>query len=189
MTISAVLLAGGESSRMGQDKATLLFRAEPLWKIQLDLLRQLQPVEIFVSAQIDPIWRPVDLEFVPDEQPSRGPLSGIIATLSSTATEHLLVLAIDVPFMNEKYLQRLAAQCESGQGVVPMIGDRAEPLVAVYPRDAASDFRRASNSDEFSLQPVVRRLIEARKLRPINVPPDERSLFRNLNEPQDLSDR
>ena len=41
MKISAVLLAGGESHRMGKDKATLLFRGRPLWQIQLELLRKL----------------------------------------------------------------------------------------------------------------------------------------------------
>ena len=45
MNISAVLLAGGESRRMGQDKATLLFRGKPLWQIQLELLRKLEPAE------------------------------------------------------------------------------------------------------------------------------------------------
>ena len=54
MNISAVLLAGGESHRMGQDKATLVFRGKPLWEIQLDLLRKLQPREIFLSARTDP---------------------------------------------------------------------------------------------------------------------------------------
>jgi len=52
MNISAVLLAGGESRRMGQDKATLLFRGKPLWQIQLELLRKLEPAEIHVSEPI-----------------------------------------------------------------------------------------------------------------------------------------
>jgi len=41
--ISAVLLAGGESRRMGKDKATVLFQGKPLWQIQLDLLRKYLP--------------------------------------------------------------------------------------------------------------------------------------------------
>src|ERR687892_190853 len=53
MNISAVLLAGGQSRRMGRDKAIILFRGKPLWQIQLGLLRKLQPAEIFVSAGND----------------------------------------------------------------------------------------------------------------------------------------
>src|SRR5207248_8649239 len=53
--ISAVLLAGGESRRMGKDKAMLPFGGKPLWQIQLELLGKLEPVEIFVSrAPIPP---------------------------------------------------------------------------------------------------------------------------------------
>src|SRR5438132_3286725 len=57
MNMSAVLLAGGESRRMGKDKATLQFRGRPLWQIQFELLRKLHPSEIFISARTDPTWR------------------------------------------------------------------------------------------------------------------------------------
>lgn len=186
MTISAVLLAGGKSSRMGQDKATVLFQGESLWKNQLELLRRLEPKEILVSAQTDPSWRPVDVEFVPDVQPSRGPLSGIAATLSKITSDNLMVLAIDTPFMTEKYLRNLCARTEPGCGVVPMIENRAEPLTAIYPRGAGDDFQDALLGSDFSLQPLIRGLIVLGKLRPIAVAPEEIALFRNLNEPCDL---
>lgn len=186
MTISAVLLAGGRSSRMGRDKARMLFRGEPLWKNQLALLRRIQPSEIFVSAQVDPPWRPPDVKFVGDEQPSRGPLGGIAATLARITTDHVLVLAIDVPFMTEAYVGGLCQQVGEKQGIVPMIADRAEPLVAIYPAEAKAEFATALSSNNFSLQPLVRRLITAGKLCSMEVSDDDRSLFRNLNEPQDL---
>jgi molybdenum cofactor guanylyltransferase len=186
MTISAVLLAGGKSRRMGRDKATMLFRGAPLWKIQLELLRGLQPEEIFISAASDPPWRPADVDFVPDEQPSRGPLSGIAAALSRMKSDHLLVLAIDTPFIGEDYLRSLCAQIGAGRGVVPMIEDRAEPLIAIYPRDAEVEFSSALSGRDFSLQPLVQKLIEVGKLHSIQVSTQERALFRNLNEPQDL---
>jgi molybdenum cofactor guanylyltransferase len=186
MTISAVLLAGGKSSRMGRDKATLPFRDAPLWQNQLRLLRALDLREILVSAQTDPPWRPADVHFIPDEQPSCGPLGGIAAALAQIETDYLLTLAIDTPFVSESYLRELCGRVETNSGIVPMIGDRAEPLVAVYPRGASADFANALCGENFSLQLLVRKLIGLRKLRGAQVSSQQEALFRNLNQPADL---
>jgi molybdenum cofactor guanylyltransferase len=186
MSFSAVLLAGGESRRMGQDKATLLFHDCPLWQVQLGLLRKVAPPEIYISAQIDPSWRPADVVFVADAQPARGPLSGIAAVLSRVASDHLLVLAIDMPFMTDVYLRRLCKQIGPDRGVVPMIQDCAEPLAAIYPRSASGDFVTVLSGDDFSLQSLVYQLIGADKLLPIPVSEQEKPLFRNLNKPGDV---
>src|SRR5713226_8704741 len=186
MKISAVLLAGGESRRMGKDKATLLFRGKPLWQIQLELLRKLEPMEILVSARSDPPWRPPHMQFVADDPPSRGPLSGLTASLAGMRGTHLLALAIDMPFMSEIYLRSLCDQIESGRGVLPMIGDRAEPLAAIYPADAHVDLVAALSGVEFSLQSLTKKLVKAGKLRVHRVRKEEEELFRNLNAPPDL---
>jgi molybdopterin-guanine dinucleotide biosynthesis protein A len=186
MNITAVLLAGGESRRMGRDKATLLFHGKPLWEIQLELLRRLKPAEILVSARTDPSWRPADVQFVADDPPSRGPLSGIAASLAQVHTAHLLALAMDMPFMSESYLHYLCDQIEPGTGVVPTIDGRAEPLAAIYPREADNDFRTALAGTDFSVQSVVRRLVESGKLQEVRVKEHEMKLFLNLNELSDL---
>lgn len=186
LALSAVLLAGGESRRMGQDKATLLFHGKLLWEIQLELLQRLEPTEIFVSARTDPAWRPADVQFVADDPPSRGPIGGIAASLAHMHTAHLLALAIDMPFMSEQYLKFLCNQIEPGRGVVPTIDSRAEPLAAIYPRGAGADFRSALAGVDFSLQSVVRRLIESGKLREVRVKEPEIKLFLNVNEMPDL---
>src|SRR5437588_11240858 len=108
---------------MGKVKATLLFRSEPLWRIQLDLLRRLAPVKILISARNDPAWRPADVSFVADAPPSRGSLSGISVALAYAATTHLLTLAIDMPFMNEQYLRSLCRWIEPDRGVIPVMGE------------------------------------------------------------------
>src|ERR1700730_16850210 len=187
MNLSAVLLAGGEARRMGKDKATVLFRVKPLWQIQLELLRKLHPAQIFVSARTDPAWRPADLQFLADDPPSRGPLSGLAASLAQMRSAHLLALAIDMPFMTEKFLQRLCEQIEPAVGVVPKIGSRAEPLAAIYPREAEIDVHEGLAGDDFSLQTLVRRLIAAGKLREISVAKQERKLFLNVNQLSDLA--
>jgi molybdenum cofactor guanylyltransferase len=186
MNISGVLLAGGESRRMGKDKATILFRGKPLWQIQLELLRKLNPAEILLSARTDPVWRPIDVQFVADDPPSRGPLSGLAASLSRLKTTHLLALAIDMPFITEQYLKFLCDQIEPGTGVVPTIDNRAEPLAAIYPREASVDFQSALAGADFSLQTMARRLVETGKLREIFVTEEEKKLFLNMNEVSDL---
>jgi molybdenum cofactor guanylyltransferase len=186
MNISAVLLAGGESRRMGKDKATLLFCGRPLWQIQLETLRKLELEEIFVSARTDPIWRPADAQFVSDVHPSRGPLSGLAAALTRMRSSHLLALAIDMPFISESYLRRLCDQIEPACGVLPKIANRAEPLAAIYPREANVDFHIALAGPDFSLQALTSRLVGAGKLRPVVVSEEAREFFVNVNQPADL---
>ncbi len=186
MNLSAVLLTGGESRRMGKDKATALFQGKPLWQIQLNLLQKLQPAETLVSARTDPAWRPADVKFVADEPPSRGPLSGVAASLGRIRTKHLLALAIDMPFMSENYLRFLCDQIEPGRGVLPIIGDRAEPLAAIYPAEANVDLTIALSGFDFSLQTLARQLIKMAKLKVVFVTEEEEAFFRNLNEPIDL---
>jgi molybdenum cofactor guanylyltransferase len=187
MNISAVLLAGGESRRMGKDKATLLFRGKPLWQIQIKRLRKLKPPEIFASARTDPAWRPADVQFVADEPPSRGPISGLAASLAQMGRSHLLALAIDMPFMTEKYLRSLCSQIEPGRGVIAKIENRFEPLAAIYPEEALTNVRSALTETDFSLQTLASRLVAAGKLQVILITKTERRFFQNVNEPVDLA--
>ena len=139
-----------------------------------------------VSARTDPAWRPSDVTFVPDEPPSRGPLSGLTATLARIRSSHLLVLAIDMPSMNEVHLRYLCDRVEPGRGVLPMIGTRAEPLAAIYPVEARIDFINACSGVDFSLQTLANQLVEMGRLRVIQVCEKEQPFYRNLNEPDDL---
>ena len=183
---TAVLLTGGESRRVGTDKAMLLYRGKPLWQIQLETLRKLEPQEIFVSARTDPSWRPDDVRFVADIPPSCGPLSGLAASLDQMRTTHLLALAIDMPWMTNKYLEFLCTQIVPGRGVVPHIGDRAEPLAAIYPREAGTEFHHALTGLDFSLQSVVRDLVFSGKLSEQPVEEAHKKLFGNANVASEL---
>jgi molybdopterin-guanine dinucleotide biosynthesis protein A len=171
---------------MGIDKATFIFRGKPLWQVQLETLRRLRPAEIFLSARMDPSWRPDDVQFVADIPPSCGPLSGSAASLVKIHTAHLLALAIDMPFMTENYLRSICDAIEPGRGVVAKIDTRAEPLAAVYPREAVIDFRTALAGSDFSLQNVVGHLVTSGKLLEISVTKQKRRLFRNVNNVSDM---
>ena len=186
MTFSALLLAGGESRRMGRDKATMDFGGRPMWERQLELLRALGPDKIFVSARIKPAWAAGDVEVLIDDPPSRGPLSGLTKALSEVGAAHLLVLAVDMPFMTAEELRRSLALTADGCGVVPMIGRRAEPLAAIYPAEAAADFQAALAGADFSLQTVMHQLAGAGKVKLRMVPETDAQPYRSVNEPGDI---
>lgn len=186
MTLSAVLLAGGESRRMGRDKAQVLFGDESLWQRQIRTLRELQPQTLYVSARARPAWLPAGTEFVMDEPPSRGPLSGIAAALERTVTSHLVTLAIDMPFITTIDLLSLVAKVRTNYGIVPMIDERAEPLAAIYPKDASVDCAAALQSSDTSLQKLVKQLAKLGKIELMYLPPDMGDRYLSLNTPADL---
>ena len=186
MTFTAVLLAGGESRRMGSDKATLRWRGRPLWEWQLEKLRALTPERILLSARSDLPWRPSDVELLPDIPPSRGPLSGLAAALDTMETDHLLALAVDLPFMTTEHLRFLCERARPGTGIVPMIKGTAEPLSAIYPGTARTHFLEALPLDDSSLQPIVRRLVALNMLQAFPVPDEEHQFYKNVNKPEEL---
>jgi molybdopterin-guanine dinucleotide biosynthesis protein A len=180
MTFSAVLLAGGESRRMGRDKATMEFEGVPLWRRQLQLLRALEPQKLFVSARTRPEWLPADTELLLDDPPSRGPLSGLTKALAVMRTTHLIALAVDMPFMTVSELRKLRELATENSGVVPVIGERAEPLAAIYPAHAAADFKAALAGDDFSLQRLVGKFALRHKI----ATKEAVDLYRNFNTPE-----
>ena len=186
ITFSAALLAGGESRRMGRDKATMEFGGEPLWKRQLGLLRALKPRQLFVSARTRPEWLPDDAELLVDDRPSRGPLSGLTKALTTIRTTHLLALAVDMPFMTERALGKLLQFATEGRGVVPIIRDRAEPLAAIYPGEAAVAFETALSGPDYSLQTVVLKLSKIGKVDLWPIHDRDANLYRSLNEPSEF---
>jgi molybdenum cofactor guanylyltransferase len=187
ITFSAVLLAGGESRRMGRDKATLVFRGQPLWQRQIEVLRDLKPTKIFVSARTEPPWPPGDVELLLDDPPSRGPLSGLTKALEQMRTSHLIVLAVDMPFMTTTPLRALRRLAANSCGVVPVIGDRAEPLAAIYPRESAPDFAAALAGPDASLQALVRKLAAVGKIRMFPVRETDEHLYRSVNTPSEFN--
>ena len=174
---------------MGSEKATIIFRGEPLWQRQLGLLRDLHPEKIFVSVRKEPPWLPLETELLLDEPPFRGPLGGLTRALASMKTSHLVALAVDMPFMTSEQMRATWGLATLGSGVLPMIGDRAEPLAAIYPREAGGDFATALASDDFSLQRLGRSLVQLDKLRIFEVPQGDERLYRSVNEPADFKER
>jgi molybdopterin-guanine dinucleotide biosynthesis protein A len=102
-------------------------------------------------------------------------------------TTHLLALAVDMPFMTGEQMRFLCSLAIAGRGVVPVVDERAEPLAAIYPREAAMDFAAALAGPDFSLQTLTRNLARAGRVQMWDVPEEARDFYRSVNEPGDLT--
>ncbi len=130
---SAVILAGGRSSRLGQDKAFLEVNGQLLIERVIERLAQLVDEVIIVANDVD---RCADLEalVISDVYPGKGALGGIYSGLRAVTGRHSIVVACDLPFLNVsllRYMQELATRYDV---VIPRMGKLTEALHAVYSR-------------------------------------------------------
>ncbi len=183
---AAVLLAGGQSRRMGRDKALLpLPDGRLLWQRQLALLKELEPSAVFLAGPPRPGF-PASLRQIDDETPGLGPLGGIVAALRATSAPLLVVLAVDLPAMTAGFLRTLLAEATARTGVVPRQPETGfyEPLAAVYPTSCLPLAEQTLQQPDRSLQTFLRHTGEI--IRPHDITPGERMLFTNWNAPGSL---
>jgi molybdenum cofactor guanylyltransferase len=187
MTAAAVL-AGGASTRMGRDKATLAVGGARLGEIALAAAARVADPVVLVAPEGHPARR-LPARVVAD--PGLGPLAALAAALDALDAGHVLVLAADHPGLRVELLAHLAGLAGRGEAVACRRGPRLEPLVAVYQRApalAAARARLADPGGDRSLLGLLAGLrtvvVEEPEWRPLD--PDGRS-FVDLDDPADLA--
>jgi molybdopterin-guanine dinucleotide biosynthesis protein A/wyosine [tRNA(Phe)-imidazoG37] synthetase (radical SAM superfamily) len=186
MELSAVILAGGESKRMGRDKALIELEGQTLLALAVEKVRRLGVAEIFISGRPGRDYSAVKYPVLFDLEPGFGPLGGIERALHECHSPLLLVLAVDLPHLTTEFLRKLMARCDPLTGVVPELEGRLEPLAAIYPKRChqfASNFVARS-------RPVVCQFAEAcleeRAVRKFELTNADAVCFSNWNSPADI---
>jgi molybdenum cofactor guanylyltransferase len=184
-SVTGFVLAGGKSSRMGQDKAFLRLGGSTLLARALERT-QAATGSAWIVGRADKFahFGPV----VEDRYPGRGPLAGIQAALAGTHTRLNLITAVDMPFLQADFLKYLIDQARTSQAVVlvPRAGGRLQPLCAVYRKDFAEVAERslqAGTNKIDNLFAEVQTLVMGQAELERNGFGKE--LFRNLNNEQD----
>ncbi len=187
-SFAAVLLAGGQSRRMGRDKGLLLAGVgaslQPLWKRQLWLLRSLAPDRVIISGQAKPYY-PEGIELLEDKWPGAGPLGGLATCLEVVTQPFALILAIDLPMISADFLTKLLSLRKSGAGIVPQTEHGFDPLAAIYPIAALPVALRRIQTRDYRLQDFVAELVRQGLVSAYPVSPREKKLLRNWNWPND----
>jgi molybdopterin-guanine dinucleotide biosynthesis protein A len=133
---TAIVLAGGRSSRMGQPKALLPFDQEPLIAHIVSSLKELFADVVVIIAPGEQLPA-LPATLVRDEVAYQGPVSGIYHGLNAAQSELGFVASCDVPFLNQSLISYVCSQSRDHDVVVPYWADRFQPLFAVYRKSVA----------------------------------------------------
>ncbi len=192
--VSAFILTGGASSRMGKAKGLLEFGGEPLI---LRIARTIEPlVSSVTAAGPSERYAALGLQVIEDQQfgiagESSGPLAGIASALSASRTDWNLILACDLPYISREWLDWLLARTtvSNGQIVMPRTEGGSEPLAAVYRRECAEPIIAALHRGVRKVTDATEHLrtefVTEREWHHID--PDGRVL-RNMNTPEDYEE-
>jgi len=187
MNFSAVILAGGKSSRMGRDKAWLEIGGQTLLARQVELVREIGAREIYISGRAETDYSEFGCRVLLDRFPEAGPLAGIEHALDKIATPLMLVLAVDLPEMTAELLQRLAADCPKAIGIIPKLEDSIEPLAAFYPKAAHTLALAGLKRGNFAVKDFAEECVQSGLSRFIKLDVDEARRFANWNSPADFT--
>ena len=182
---SAIVLAGGKSSRMGRPKAMLSFGGEPLI---VQVIRRLGPLfpDIVVVAAPGQDLPELPATLVRDEVAYQGPVGGLCYGLRECRSAAAFVTSCDVPFLSLPLVSHLAARLPGHDVVVPRWEGRLQPLHAVYRRSVLplleQQLRRGELRPVFLYDKVRTLKLEEEEARALD--PDGWSFF-NMNTPED----
>lgn len=186
--VTGIVLAGGKSRRMGEDKRFLIVGRQTLYERSLSVLRAVfQGVRIVIAQDSSPLLS--DVPVLRDLVPNCGTLGGIYTGLKEAKTEYIFAVACDMPFLNPAVIRYLVSLKVSADMVIVRIGHGLQPTHAVYSRRCLPVFEEMVHSGRLKVQDILGhpslkvRLVEHNELREID--PEGRS-FLNVNTPADL---
>jgi molybdopterin-guanine dinucleotide biosynthesis protein A len=192
---TAIILAGGKSSRFGADKASSLLLGRPLLQWVLDAAAVAAAEVVIVGAvgqELPGVTCDVPARIVRDRYPNAGPLAGLATGLEAASTDVCLALSCDAPLLQPALLAALihGLAGTATAAVVPEVHGRLQPLVAAYRRSACLGlFRNSVEAGELALTPAVQALdplvireAEARSFDP------ELQSFHSANTPAELEE-
>lgn len=161
--ISGFVLAGGRSSRLGQDKVLLPWRGQTLLLHAVTRLQQVCRI-VYVCGNRPDLCEhlPQSVSTVPDARKGTGPLGGIVSALEISSNPWNLLLAVDLPLVPVGLLSRLTefaidnhASETQTKCVIPTVGERPQPLCGLYHKSLAQPMHRALEEGKYKVLDAV----------------------------------
>lgn len=150
-SLTGLVLVGGQSARMGRNKALMRFSqtSPPIIEIVVNKLRAVMDEVLLVGSDPAP-YGFLGLRQVPDETPGAGSLGGLYSGLAAVRTSHALVVACDMPFLNPALLEYMASVPREYDVLVPA-PEKLEPLHAIYSRACLPLIERSLRAERYRM--------------------------------------
>ncbi len=197
---SCIILCGGQSRRMGQDKGSMLIQDKPMIKHILSTLNnEINEAIIVLNDKkriakykqfIDPKDYAYKINFVEDEIKNKGPLPGLMTGLENITGQYSLVLPCDSPYVTKNYINTIFNEInEDYQAIVPYHDSEnklktSEPLHSIYSKSIVPEIEDLISEDTLHIKGLIKKietkfvLIDNKKIL--------KKEFRNLNRPSDI---
>jgi molybdopterin-guanine dinucleotide biosynthesis protein A len=181
-----MILAGGKSIRMGQDKAFIEVDGIPIILRIFAVLDRLFDEMIIVTNEKEP-YEKLGIPVYSDLVSGQGALGGLYTGLICSSFSYSFCVACDMPFLSQPLIRYLVGRIDQYDAVVPHTSDGLQPLHAIYSKNCLEPIRRALGlgiTKIVDVYPLIRLgIVDEKEF--LAVDPEKKS-FTNVNTPEDL---
>jgi molybdopterin-guanine dinucleotide biosynthesis protein A len=182
--ISAAVLVGGLSKRLGRDKVLLEFDGQTLIHRSVTLLTSLFE-NVFVIGHHRPEFDELGIRVIEDIVPEKGALGGLYTAVENSPTPSVFVVAADMPFVTQTIIDKVLQFQGQADAVIPRGPRGFEPLCALYSRNCATPMKDAIEGGTFKIMAALEGLNIVTP--EITIENGEQDPFANINYPKDVA--
>ena len=187
MGTTAIILAGGQSSRMGTNKALLQLNGKTVIEGMVEKVERIASEVIIVTNTFED-YAFLHLPMIEDKRKGKGPLAGIEAGLAATKNDRNLIIACDMPFISTKVGKYLLSYLDEYQAAVPEISGQLHPLFAAYRKDTNEAVTQALEENQLRIRHFLHnihvKIVKKELLQSLELENEELSFF-NMNKPDE----
>lgn len=153
MDITGIILAGGKSTRMGEDKGLALLNGKPMIAQIIDSLEKITPNIILITSntEYDRFGYPRYSDIIPE----KGPVGGIYTGLHHTKTEVNICISCDTPFVSSTFLNWLISKSNESSITIPSYKGKTHQLIGIYNKSLLKSFENKLNNNTLRLKDVI----------------------------------
>lgn len=183
VNIAAYLLAGGKSSRMGEDKGLIDLADKPMAKYALDTLEEMgiSPTIVTNNDEYASLGYPLIQDIISD----KGPMGGLYSAMENNQATYVFLISCDLPFVPKEAFQKLIDTAKEQSLIVSKFMGMTNPLFALYNKNLKEKIRDNINSDKLKMQDFIRET-DFEEVDMEDLVRQYPKRFTNVNTPEDL---